>query len=224
MAKINLNDVENYKGGGGAGYFALKNDKEVAHVHFMYNDVEDVTPYVVHRVKIGETERYVNCLRRYDQPLDDCPLCKAGNRQQVKLFVPLYNLDEDKVQTWERGRNFIGKLTGLFPRFATEKPLVSTVFEIERNGKPKDTSTTYEIYNVETTDTTLEDLPEAPEVLGTIVLDKNADEMQYYLDNGEFPSEETKTPERKTFQRRTESTSAHTYQRRTPINGKTERF
>ena len=34
----------------------------------------------------------------------------------------------------------------------------------------------------------LEDLPEIPEVLGTIILDKSADDMEYYLDNECFPN------------------------------------
>jgi hypothetical protein len=34
----------------------------------------------------------------------------------------------------------------------------------------------------------MEDLPEVPEVLGSIILDKTADDMEFYLDNECFPN------------------------------------
>ena len=37
MARFNVNEVENYGGQGGGGFFSLKNDKDVATVRFMYN-------------------------------------------------------------------------------------------------------------------------------------------------------------------------------------------
>ena len=110
--------------------------------------------------------------------------------QKAKFYIPIYNLDTDEVQIWERGRNFAQKLSSICARYSSaDKPLVSHIFEIERNGKPRDTSTTYEIYEVGCDDTRLEDLPEAPQVLGGIVLDKSADDMLHFLDRGEFPAD-----------------------------------
>ena len=39
---------------------------------------------------------------------DDCPLCKAGNKTQEKLFIQLYDEDDGKIKVWERGKNFVG--------------------------------------------------------------------------------------------------------------------
>jgi hypothetical protein len=60
--------------------------------------------------------------------------------------------------------------------------------DVERHGKKGDTGTVYEVYETGCDDTTLEDLPEIPEILGTIILDKTAEDMEYYLDNECFPN------------------------------------
>lgn len=188
MARFNGADIDNYGGQGGAGYFSLKNDKDVAQVRFMYNTADDVDGYAVHEVYVNDKKRYVNCLRAYNEPIENCPFCRERKPQQVKLFIPLYDVDEERIKVWERGKKFYATLSGIFAR--TKGKIVSNVFEIERNGKPGDTQTTYGIYPVDKDDTTLEDLPEVPEVLGGILLDKSVDDMEYYLEQGSFPPED----------------------------------
>lgn len=184
MARFRHDEVDHYGGQGGAGYFSLKNDKDVATVRFMYNSVDDVEGYAVHQVEINGKKRYVNCLREYNQPVDMCPFCRDKKFQTAKLFIPLYNEDEKKVQVWERGKKFFAKISSICARYPN---VVSHKFEIERNGKPHETTTTYEIYEVGSDDTTLEDLPEVQDPVGTIILDKSADDMEFYLENGYFP-------------------------------------
>lgn len=194
MARFNTETADKYGGQGGAGYFSLKNDKDVARVRFMYNSIDDVEGYAVHEVTIDEKKRYVNCLREYNQPKDVCPFCREGKFTTAKLFIPIYNVDEDKVQVWERGKKFISKISSICARYPN---VVSHIFEIERNGKKGETTTTYEIYEVDKDDTTLEDLPEANDPLGTIVLDKSADDMDFYLENGYFPPTGEEAPVRR---------------------------
>ena len=110
MARFQAKDVENYKTSNGGSFFSLANDKDYARVRLMYNDMNDVELFSVHEVEVNGQTYWVNCLREYDQPVDDCPLCKAGNRLQVKMWVPLYLVDTDEVKIWERGRTFISKL------------------------------------------------------------------------------------------------------------------
>ena len=216
MARFKAEDAEKYGGQGGGGYFGLKNDKDVATVRFMYNSMDDVEGYAVHEVEIDGRKRWVNCLRDYNQPKDDCPFCKAGRFQTAKLFIPLYNVDEDKCQVWERGKKFFSKISSICARYATKDPLVSHTFEIERKGQSGDMQTTYEIYETGNDNTTLDDLPDRLDILGNVVLDKTADEMQYYLDNGEFPVEDD-IPIRRRQSTQTE--------RRTPVNrSRTDRF
>lgn len=187
MARFNVNEADKYGGQGGAGYFSLKNDKDTARVRFLFDSIEDVEGYAVHQVEIDGKKRYVNCLREYGQPISDCPFCEAKMFTSAKYFIPLYNIDEDRLQTWERGKKFGAKLSSMCARYPH---LVSHEFEIERNGRPGDTATSYEIYEqADDPNVTMEDF-EVPEILGTIVLDKDADEMRYFLDYGEFPSED----------------------------------
>lgn len=198
MGTFNFNDAEKYGGQGGGGYFSLKNHGDVGRVRFLYNGIDDVEGYAVHQVEIDGRKRYVNCKRAYNEPIDNCPFCRERIPQQARLFIPLYDVDEDKVKIWERGKKFFAKISSLCARYANENPLVSQVFEIERNGEAGSTQTTYEVYAVGSADkTTIEDLPEFEGVLGGAVLDKSVDDMEYFLENGQFPPEEGSAPVRR---------------------------
>lgn len=225
MARFKYQDADKYGGQGGAGFFALRNDKDVARVRFLYNSVDDVEGYAVHQVELEGKKRYVNCLRDYNQPKDVCPFCKANMYTQAKLFIPIYNIDEDKVQVWERGKKFISKISSICARYPN---VVSHVFEIERNGQKGDTSTTYEIYEVDKDETTLEDLPEASDPLGSMILDKSADDMEFYLDNEYFPPDGDSAPIRRRASRNEDEPPFEEDNRRgtrrTPANNRRDRF
>ena len=199
MGRIRLNDLDNYGGGDNSGkYFKLQNDKETAKVRIMLDKPEDIENYMfaVHEVEVDGKNKYVNCLRDYDEPVDKCPFCAEKKKVIPKIFIPLYNEDKDTAQVWDRGKKFMSTFSSFIARYS--KPsIVSHVVEIERNGKPKDTSTTYALYEVDKDDTLLEDLPEPVEVLGNLVLDKSEDDMNYYLDAGEFPPEDESEPIRR---------------------------
>lgn len=187
MSRFNYADSENYSGGGSkTGFFKLPNDGDTARVRFMYNGIDDIEGYSVHQVELSDgRKKYVNCIREYDEPIDNCPLCKAGYKVMSKLFLTLYNEESGNVQIWERGISFYKKLNGLCKR---HKPLVGAVVEVERNGKAGDTKTTYETYDEDNDDTTLEDLPEAPEIIGNLVMEKSFDELENFVDTGDFES------------------------------------
>lgn len=223
MARFHAEEAEKYGGQGGAGYFSLKNDKDVARVRFMYNGIDDVVGYAVHQVEIDGKKRWVNCLREYNEPVDNCPFCKKRMYTSAKLFIPLYNIDEDKVQIWERGKKFISKISSLCARYPD---VVSHIFEIERNGKKGEQTTTYEIYEVGKDDTTLEDLPEVVDPLGTLVLDKSSDDMEFYLENGYFPPTGEDAPVRRRARQEEEPDESESRgTRRTPASsGRRDRF
>ena len=104
--------------------------------------------------------------------------------------MPKYQI---QIQIWERGQKFYGTLSGLCARYPN---LVSRTFDIERNGKKGDQSTTYSVYPVGDADgTTIEDIlddcgvDELVNPMGTIILDKTAEDMNYYLENEDFPED-----------------------------------
>ena len=200
MARIKFNELDNYKTSGGANYFKLENDGDSAMVRFMYNSIDDVEGTAVHTIPVEGSQwgRDVNCLRSYNEPIDECPLCKAGYNVKAKLFVPLYNIDDDEVQIWTRSKSYGSKLSGLISR-GTKKGnnFVNNVFSIERSGKKGDKQTTYNEYLEETDDIELDDLPEVPDPIGTVVMDKSFEELEYYVEHKEFPNDDSKPVRRR---------------------------
>lgn len=184
MAEFKIGEENNYGSTGTSSFFSLKEDGEVKKVRFMYRDSNDIKGYAVHEVQVNGKRRYVNCLRNYNSPIDDCPFCKSGSIQQVKLYIPIYDVNANKVCFWERGKKFFSKMSSICSRFPD---IVAHEFEIERHGAKGATDTTYEIFETGHDNTRLEDLPEVPKVLGSIILDKTASEMNEYLRTGEFP-------------------------------------
>lgn len=197
MGRFNAENIEQYsgKGSNSGSFFSLRQDKETAQVRFLYNDSSEIEGFTVHRVPVGDKERYVNCLRDAEDPIDKCPFCKARLAVQAKMFIPLYNEDTNEFQVWERGPKFKSTIFSYCDRYPNT---VSRVFEIERNGKSGDTKTTYGIFPVGDADgTTIQDilddlgLDALPDPIGTIILDKTAEDMEEYLDTKSFPDNST---------------------------------
>lgn len=194
MARVSYEDSEKYFSGSGSDWFQLKNDGDVARVQFMLNSIEDIPIFSTHKVKIGDKERYVDCLRNPHDPIDACPFCAAGMPARAVRFIIMYQHDDNKVKIWERGRQFISKLQGLINRY---NPLEEKVFEIERHGKAGDTGTKYEIYPLDGVDPVDMGEVEVPELEGTLILQKTFEEMEEYLDTGSFPNDNQDAPVRR---------------------------
>lgn len=184
MARFRADQADQYKTNVGGSFFSLANDKDYETVRLMYNSMDDVELFSVHEIEVNGQTYWVNCLREYDEPVDNCPLCKAGNRLQVKMWVPLFLTKTGEVKIWERGRTFLSKLESSARRF---NPLVSNIFEIERNGKKGDQNTTYELIQIEHDDITLDSLPELPQVLGTVVKDFTHEQLTEFIATGKLP-------------------------------------
>lgn len=188
MARVSFEDSEKYFSGSGSDWFQLKNDGDVARVQFMLNSIDDIPIFSTHKVKVGDKERYVDCLRNPQDPIDACPFCAAGLPAKAVRFIVMFQHDDNKVKIWERGRQFISKLQGLINRY---NPLEEKVFEVERHGRAGDTNTKYEIYPLDGVEPVNLDDVEMPELEGSLILQKSFDEMEYYLDNGNFPSDDS---------------------------------
>ena len=180
--RFNFNDADNYGQQNAGSFFQLKDDKDTARVRFLYDTIDDVEGYVVHQIEVGDRKRYVGCLRSYNEPIEKCPLCEAQYKQIPKLFLKLYNEDTQEVQIWERGKSFFQRISSLAAHY---NPLCDEIVEVERNGKKGDMKTTYEFYPTDNSEFNMNDL-EVTDPLGTIILDKTADEMNEYLQTGGF--------------------------------------
>ena len=189
MARFSYQEADRYGGTSANNYFRLRNDRDTAKVRFLINGIEDVEGYTMHVVQVGDKERRVNCLRAYNDPVDKCPFCAAKYKTTTKIFVPVYNIDEQTSQIWERPKSYYQTLSSLVQRYG--EPLVRTTFEIERIGEAGDTRTTYREYNIDKDDSRLEDFEPPVKVVGSLVLDKTAEEMNYYIDHQRFPENGT---------------------------------
>lgn len=196
MARLTGDNIEKFRSysGDGAGrrkYLTLKDKGDSAVGRILCNDASDVECYVVHRVKVGDYEREVNCL--YDQggSVEDCPFCKAKIARSAKIFIPFYNQDTDELQMFERPNSFYSKISSYCARFS---PIINYEVEIVRNHEKDSKKPDFDIFPGKPDGTTIEDIlddcgvDEVPNVLGSYVLDKTADEMETYLQTGSFDS------------------------------------
>lgn len=188
MGRINPNDAEKYDNRGNSSWFSLKNHGDVATVQFMYDTYDDLDIFLTHKVKIDGKERHVNCLRNYGDPIDVCPFCAAGMQAKSSMFVSMYNHDTQEVNIWERGKQFRKTLESLFNRYS---PLSDYVFEIERNGAKGDQKTQYTVFPTNNQPYDLSEI-QKPEFIGSVILDKTAEDMDHYLAYGEFEEKDNR--------------------------------
>ena len=180
MAKLGLGNSGKFASSNGNDFFTLENDGDSAEVTFLYDDPDggDIDYFLVHEVEIGGKRRYVNCNALDDDGEhlhpENCPLCENGYPRIEKLFLQLYNHGSQKVETWDRGRTDVPKITSYIKRY---KKRVTQPCELIRNGKKGDTNTSYEFLPMDKSDETLEDFPEKQNLLGALILDVTTDEM-----------------------------------------------
>lgn len=104
MAKISFNNIEDEVSNSGGNYsnnvefFTLKNDGDEAIVRFMCDSVDDFEIIACHDVTIDGKYRKVNCLRNPREPLDNCPLCKRGDRVNQRFFIKLLKYEQTPGQ------------------------------------------------------------------------------------------------------------------------------
>lgn len=211
MGRINPNEMERYESNNSSEWLRLQNDGDVARVQFLYKTYSDLDTFACHRVQVGDKERYVDCKRDYDSPIDDCPFCSNGIPVKPVMMLSMYDHADGKVKIWERGKTFRKKIEALFNRY----PNLSTmVFEIERRGAKGDKKTQYEIFPMPDVKSVDVSEIERPEFIGSFILDKSVDEMQYYIDHGVFPEEASnETNEEEPIRRREQHSHRRTSRR-----------
>ena len=185
----------------GVGFFTLKNDGDYAIVRFMEGSVNDFDLLTVHDVKVNDKYRKLNCLRNANEPIENCPGCKANLKVSTKIFIHLLQYEQDengaivaKPKVWERSLFYANQLKDLIINYGDLK---NCIFKITRNGKPGDMKTTYNIMYCPPHMYPPENYPLQPElfdnysVLGSVVLDKTPQEIEMFLTTGTFPEAPT---------------------------------
>lgn len=209
-------------------FLKLQDDGWYAKVRFMYGPGEIFEGITVHNVSEDPRKlRYVPCLRGVNEPLESCPLCANGSKVVAQFFIPLYvhsivsvtrgvesEQPVNQVMLFQRGTTFKGALQSVVRQTQTSgKPIVSSVFNLVRNGKQGDMKTTYSVEYCGTDDTTIESLPPKPQVYGSYLLpdlDYNT-MMEKYVNNSPAaaaPSIQPRTLSAATFGNNTVVSSA----------------
>lgn len=138
----NIKDAMDTYSSSNADFFSIKEDGESAKVRFCHGDDKDLDIFVVHKVLIEGKEKYVLCLGPSGQP---CPLCEAGFRPTVRLFLTLEDMRDGKRKIWDRGKGEIPNILGYITRYGK---LNSIYYEIVRHGKKGDQGTKYQFFPI----------------------------------------------------------------------------
>lgn len=188
VGRIGLGSAGKFASGGDALFFTLADDGDSAEVSFLYDnpDGTDIDYYLTHQVKIDGRDRNVVCraVSEDGETLheENCPLCSAGKPRIEKMYLQVYNWQNDRVEVWDRGRSFVPKIQSLINSYGS---LCSTVFNVVRNGARGDSYTTYDIIEQEVTGNTLADFPEKSDVVGTYVLELTPEQIEQFNSTGE---------------------------------------
>ncbi|MBQ2856719.1 MAG: hypothetical protein IJE78_06285 [Bacteroidaceae bacterium] len=171
------------------GLFRLVNDGDSARVVFLYRSVDDVLIADTHYVKSANYSGYVHCCGR------GCPACGKGIRVQTKLFIPLYNLDTNEIQFFDRNVNFEAQLSkDVFENYPNPSQYV---FTITRHGEPRSLDTKYELratnkYSAESYDQILAKFNiKMPEYYENICKEVTPEELSEMLSQGSQSSAPT---------------------------------
>lgn len=244
MAKLSYEEYEKFNSKSGEQsqrssirFFALKDDGETAIVRFNIHTLADIAVSSVHTVENMEDgkKRYriVSCIRSsFNDPVEKCPLCEAGNKMSFKIFVPLvaYNQDENgniiaDAMIWQQGTRIRQTLKSFIDDYGD---LSDMLFKITRHGKKGDVNTTYSILpanpNVYKSTIYVKDFSEFeknPNYLDNFVHERTAADMNIYLDTGSFPNPYVnKEPNQTPYDRTTAPTApASMVEEETPIVG-----
>ena len=188
MANFNfdqVDQVENTSNDNKITFLKLQDDGWYAKVRFMYGPGESFEGQTVHNVSEDpKRPKYVPCLREIGQPLDSCPLCKNGSKVVAQFFIPVYVISivsnvrgvqqeepVNQVMLFQRGTTFKGSIGSVIRQSQmVGKPIVSCIFNLVRNGKAGDQKTNYSVELAGHDNTTLDQLPPRPEILGSYIL------------------------------------------------------
>lgn len=121
------------------GFFTLRNDRDTAKVIFMYRSPKDVLVGDVHYLVTNGYTGYVHCLGA------GCPACAKKIRRDTKIFTPLYNIEADQIQFFDRNMKYWEPQLqdDVFKRYGEDATQV--IFSITRVGGIGDRNTRYVI-------------------------------------------------------------------------------
>jgi hypothetical protein len=177
-----LKSFEGKKSSGGFNdvkFFSLKDDGDKATVKILLRNEQDILKFAkpLHMVEINGYQNKVLCLNNPGED-DKCECCNAGIKRQLKIMLPLYNVETKQVELWERGINQIKDLQVMLGKYGD---LSQHTFEIIRSGKAKSKDTKYTMmYDPTQVDVNVDEL-QIPEITGRnfkLILDLSMEQQK----------------------------------------------
>lgn len=177
------------------GYFKLK-PGEKAVVRFNYGSASELEIVTIHEVKVKDRLRTIVCLRSANEPLDNCPFCAGGLPLKARVFVKLLHYVQNadgSITAVPEVANFPKKYADiLMARFNEYGDLRDSLFTITRIGAGVDT--TYDIsyanpVKYSEANGYVKDFSdfENLDLAHHSYSEKTKEEMEEYLQSGEFP-------------------------------------
>ena len=183
--------------GPSVGFFSLKNDGDEAIVRFMHDNTASFDIVAVHPITVEGKFRKVSCLRNPKDPLENCPLCKSGAKIENRFFIHIVQYTKDdngniipSAKVWDRSLFYANQLAAMINEYG---PLSDCVFKIKRDGAAGSMDTKYQIMYANPQVYRADLYPKRPDLfdgyktIGSIVMEKNFDEMSQFLATGKFP-------------------------------------
>lgn len=193
MARITQEAAEKMLGGKSSKWLSLQGDGDTAKVRILVKEDELYTTSY-HIVKVDGYDKKIDCLRQEGDSKDVCPLCVEGYKLEAKVFIPMFDIEDEQIKYWERSAKFISKLKTLFKKAdANDVELHQVPIMITREGKPKDPKTEYdlELLMKKSDNSKIKSFyedGEAPDVYKDgIILELTEEEMEELIEDGILP-------------------------------------
>lgn len=200
MAKYEFNTEKTFtkkQEGFKVNFFSLKNDGDIAVVRFDYDSPKEFDMETVHSIKQGNKYLKVSCNKDWHDPTSHCALCDAGERVATKFFAKLLVYTQDQsgkivanAVVWERPYSFAKTLAEYYNEYGS---LNNLVFKVKRHGAAGSMETSYDLIVPDQTvyrpDIYVKDFSafDGFKLEGVSYKVKTNDEMNHYLETGEFP-------------------------------------
>lgn len=148
MARITMDQAQKLSSEGGS-FFKLA-DGESCSVRILWDSIDDIPVYTVHRYANSNTQTYalINCANVDGEDRGVCPWCASLGKPVCMVFIPIFNTESNKVQYWARSATYVRKTILPFLNTLMEnypgQPVSGCVIKIKRTGKnAKDTTYSY---------------------------------------------------------------------------------
>ena len=194
-------------------FFSLRTDGDEAIVRIMHDNTASFEIMTLHEIQTGNGKfRKVNCIRDPREPLENCPLCNSGSKIKQAIFIHMIQYVKNdqgmiipQAVVWERSISYAEKLKGYIDNYG---PLSDIICKIVRHGVAGDRQTTYDIIpNLnkqiypDTQYPKIENAFDNYKALGTVVLDKDYQDLDSFIRTGQFPVKDTQnTPQAQPMQ------------------------